>query len=224
MKVIQELEKYIRMNPNLLNNAEKNELRRLLMDYIKAPTEKVKDLLLEFFVYAGLVPSSDDEFLKYIKEYYPPEMFPKVLEVASGKVCNLGQLLKKNGYNVTSIDPNIRITSNDPRVKGIKLLKRKFTPDFSVMPYDIILGQNACPVAGTLLRINKKPIVFTICDAPETDGKLDIGVDINSKEEFIKELEKRNGFVRQIGDLTIVDNSRTLEINDVPHYEKELGD
>ena len=103
----------------------------------------------------------------------------------------------------------------------IKLIKRKFTPDFSVLPYDIVIGNNACPVAGPLLKINKKPTLFTICDRPETDGKLDIGVDIKSKQEFINELEKRNGCVKQIGQLTIVDNSRVLEVNDLSCDQRE---
>ena len=179
---------------------------------------------MEFFVYSNVVKDLQKDFLKYIMEHYPPNKFPKVLEVAAGKVCNLGQQLKSNGYKVTSIDPNIRIASNDPRVKGIKLLKRKFTPDFSVLPYDVIVGYNACPTAGNLLKINKRPTVFTICDAPETDGKLDIGVDVNSKQEFINELEKINGVITKVGSLTIVDNSRILEINNVLHDENELGD
>ena len=221
MDIVEELEKYIKINPNLLNNEEKNKLRQELLEYVRNPKGGVEDLLMEFFVYSNVLKDLQKDFLNYIVEHYPSKEFPKVLEVAAGKVCNLGQQLKKNGYNVTSIDPNIRIASNDPRVKGIKMLKRKFTPDFSVLPYDLIVGYNACPVAGNLLKINKKPTVFTICDAPQTDGKLDIGIDINSKEEFIKELEKRNGFIRQVGNLTIVDNSRVLEIKDVLHDKEE---
>ena len=224
MDVIEELEKYLRINPNLLNNEEKNKLRQQLLEYARNPKGEVDDLLMEFFVYSNVVKDLQKDFLKYIMEHYPPNKFPKVLEVAAGKVCNLGQQLKSNGYKVTSIDPNIRIASNDPRVKGIKLLKRKFTPDFSVLPYDVIVGYNACPTAGNLLKINKRPTVFTICDAPETDGKLDIGVDVNSKQEFINELEKINGVITKVGSLTIVDNSRILEINNVLHDENELGD
>ena len=155
MNIIQELEKYIKRNPDLLNNAEKGELRKQLMEYVNAPEQGVKDFLFDFFVYSGIVQSPDDYFIKYIMENYPPEKFPKVLEVATGKVCSLGRKLKQNGYKVTAMDPNLRIASNDSRVKGIKLIKRKFTPDFSVLPYDIVIGNNACPVAGTLLKINK---------------------------------------------------------------------
>lgn len=219
MNIIQELEKYIKRNPNLLNAQEKDKLRRQLIEYANAPEEGVEDLLMEFFVYANIIKSLEDDFLKYVMECYPAEKFPKVLEEATGKVCSLGQKLKQNGYKVTAMDPDLRISSKDPRVKEIKLLKRKFTPDFSVLPYDIVIGYNACPAAGTLLRINKIPTIFTICDAPETDGKLDIGIDIKSKDEFISELEKRNGCVKQVGQLTIVDNSRVLEIKDTSHDE-----
>lgn len=224
MDIIQELEKYLKVNPNLLNNEEKNKLRQQLLEYARNPNGGVDDLLMEFFVYSGISKDLQKDFFNYIMEHYPPSKFPKVLEVAAGKVCNLGQQLKRNGYKVTSIDPNIRIAPNDSRVKGIKLLKRKFTPDFSVLPYDVVIGYNACPTAGNLLRINKRPTVFTICDAPETDGKLDIGVEVSSKEEFIKELEKRNGFITKVGYLTIVDNSRILEIDNPSHNENELGD
>jgi len=221
MDIIDEMEKYLKINPNLLNNEEKNKTRQQLLEYARNPKGEVDDLLMEFFVYFNVVKDLQKDFLNYIMEHYPPSKFPKVLEVAAGKVCNLGQQLKRNGYKVTSIDPNIRIASNDPRVKGIKLLKRKFTPDFSVLPYDVIVGYNACPTAGNLLKINKRPTVFTICDRPETDGKLDIGVDIKSKQEFINELEKRNGCVKQIGQLTIVDNSRVLEVNDLSCDQRE---
>ena len=123
MDVIEELEKYLRINPNLLNNEEKNKLRQQLLEDARNPKGEVDDLLMEFFVYSNVVKDLQKDFLKYIMEHYPPNKFPKVLEVAAGKVCNLGQQLKSNGYKVTSIDPNIRIASNDPRVKGIKLLK-----------------------------------------------------------------------------------------------------
>ncbi len=217
MDIIQKLERYIRENPNLLNNEEKNKIRKELFEYVKEPKQMIDDLLQEFFIYSGIMEPYENEFLKYIIERYPVKEFPKVLEIATGKTCSLAQKLKQNGYKVTAMDPNIRISSSDSRVKGIKLLKRRFTLDFSVLPYNIVIGYNACPVAGTLLKIKGRPTVFTICDAPETDGKLDIGVDISSKNEFIAELEKRNGSIKKVGELTIVDNSRILEINDMSY-------
>ena len=209
IEAIKLFDKYIKQNPNLLDSQEKKKLIQDFREFIKKPSNQVQDDLLEFFVYAGILKNLEEEFFKYILKEYPSNKFPRVLEVASGKVCSLSKKLKEAGYKVTAIDPNIRIRPNE--LKGVKLLKRKFTKDFDVNLYDIIIGYNACPVAGTLLDIKNKPVVFTICDGPETDKPLDLGNHINSREEFVSELEKRNAKLQKIGKLTIVDNSRILE-------------
>lgn len=221
MDIMDELEKYIKNNPNLLNNEEKQKARLQLVNFAKNPNQPVHDILLEFFIYKGIVPSDEDKFLEYVIRNYPQDKFPRVLEVATGKVCSLAQKLKQHGYRVTAMDPDIRIKLSDQRVKGIKMLKRKFTPDFTTSQYDFILGYNACPIAGTLLNVKNKPVVFTICDGPETDGKLDIDMDINSKKEFVDELAKRGGRIQYINDLTIIDNSRILQINKSSENQNE---
>jgi len=209
VEIIELFDRYIKENPNLLTNEEKKCLIKMFSEYIKQPGNGVKDDLLEFFVYAGVLRNLEDDFFEHIIKQYPVDKFPRVLEVASGKVCSLSRKLRKSGYIVTAIDPNIRIKPNE--LKGVKILKRKFTNDFNTNSYDLIVGYNACPVAGTLLNIKNKPAVFTICDGPETDKPLDIGNHIKSRAEFVIELEKRNARLQQIGKLTIVDNSRILE-------------
>ena len=222
-ELIEKLEKYIKENPNLLTNEEKRKLRLEFMNCVvkslKVNQLSISSLLVEFFVYAGALPSKEDKFLEYIKTNYPRDRFPRVLEVSSGKVCSLAQKLKQNGYKVTAMDPDIRIRPSDPKVKGIKILKRKFTSDFSREGYDVILGHDACPAAGTLLRIKDKPVVFTICDRPETD-ELDLGIEIKSKQEFIEELSRRNAHIQKINSLIVIDNSRILEINNI-HKEQD---
>lgn len=213
VEIIELFDRYIKENPNLLTNEEKKKLIKKFGEYIKQPVDGLEDDLLEFFIYAGAVRNLEDDFLKHIIKQYPADKFPRVLEVASGKVCSLSRNLKKAGYMVTAIDPNIRIKPNE--LKGVKILKRKFTNDFNTDTYDLIVGYNACPVAGTLLNVKNKPAVFTICDGPETDKPLDVGNHINSREEFIVELEKRNARLQQIGQLTVVDNSRILEQNKI---------
>lgn len=220
MDIISELQKYLKENPNLLNDEEKTTLKQELVRFVQNPKGPVEDVFVQFLEYIGLIPSDENEFIEYLMKNYSKNKFPRVLEVASGRTCSLAQKLRQKGYAVTAMDPDKRIKPTDERVKGIKMLKRKFTPDFAVSQYDIIVGYNACPVAGTLLSIKSKPTIFTICDAPETDGKLDIGVDISSKEEFIQELIKRNGNIMSIGNLTIIDNSRILESNKKFNYER----
>ncbi len=215
-----ELDNYLKKNPNYLNKDEKQKLMKQFRDYIIDPKPMIEDPLLEFFVYIGEISLKEEKFLNYIVQKYPVSEFPRILEVATGKVCSLAQRLSKCGYRVTAIDPDIRIPQSDPRVKRIKLLKRKFTPDFRVDQYDVIVGYNACPVAGALLRKTNVPTVFTICGGPQSDGRLDIGKNVSSKKEFMEELEKRNGNIQLINGLTIVDNSRILEINKTEHERK----
>lgn len=215
-----ELDNYLKRNPNLLNKKEKEELKKQFSDFIKRPTHQVVDPLLEFFIHIGEVKSEENEFLNYIEQNYPADRFPKVLEVATGKVCSLGQKLSRSGYRVTAIDPEIRINQNDSRAKGVKLLKRKFTSDFRTEQYDVIVGYNACPVAGALLSKKNIPTVFTICDGPQSDGVLDIGRRVSSKGDFIEELNKRNARIQEVNGLTIVDNSRVLEMNKTEHERK----
>lgn len=214
------LDNYLKRNPNLLNREEKQKLKKQFSDFIKKPTYQVADPLLEFFIYIGEVKSAEDDFLNYIKQNYPSDKFHKVLEVATGKVCSLAQQLNKSGYRVTAMDPEIRINQNDQRAKGVKLLKRKFTSDFRTDQYDVIVGYNACPVAGALLSKTNIPTIFTICDGPQSDGVLDIGRRVSSKEEFIEELNKRNARIQEVNGLTIVDNSRVLEMNKTEHERK----
>jgi hypothetical protein len=214
--IVDQLEKYIKENPDLLNSEEKKEIRVQLtnsfMESLNSNKVGIPGLLLDFFIHEGIIPSEEDKFLEYITNNYPKNKFQRVLEVSSGKVCSLAQKLKKEGYRVTAMDPDIRIRPSDPRVKGVKILKRKFTSDFTTSQYDVILGFNACPVAGKLLNIKDKPVVFTICDRPDTDD-LDIDTIIRSKQDFMEELKRRNGYIENINGLTIVDNSRILNMN-----------
>lgn len=220
VNTVVELDNYLKRNPNLLNKKEKEQLKKQFSDFIKKPTHQVVDPLLEFFIHVGEVESKEDDFLNYIKQNYPSDRFPKVLEVATGKVCSLAQKLNKSGYRVTAMDPEIRIDQKDSRAKGVKLLKRRFTSDFRTEQYDVIVGYNACPVAGTLLSKRNIPTVFTICDGPQSDGVLDIGRRVSSKEDFIEELNKRDARIQKVNGLTIVDNSRIMEMNKPEHSER----
>lgn len=204
---------YIKRNPDFLNNEEKKELFHELPKYAENPNIPVTYNLIHFLEYAKIISSPEEDFLKYIISKYPKSKFPRVLEVATGRTCSFAQKLRQNGYMVTAMDPDIKIKIGDERAKGIKLLKRKFIPDFDISKYNIVVGFNACPAAGALLSVKSIPSVFTICDMPETDGKLDIGENIDSKQTFLQELIKRKGYVTQFGNLTIVDNSRVLEQN-----------
>lgn len=222
--LIIELEKYLKKNPNLLTSEEKNKVRKLLMNFMDNSNGivGVEDLLGEFFEYAGILPSKEDGFVDYISKNFPKNKYPRILDVATGKVCSMAQKLRDKGYRVTAMDPDIRIKPTDSRVRGVKLLKRKLTDDFRTSNIDLIVGFGACPVAATLLNIKDKPAVFTICEAPQTDGKLDIGSEINSKSEFVEQLLRRGAYIKRENGLTIVDNSRILELN--RGFEREHDD
>lgn len=222
--LIVELEKYLKQNPNLLTSEEKNKVRKLFMNFMDNSNGivGVEDLLGEFFEYMGFEPSKENDFVEYIIKNYPKHKYPRVLDVATGKVCSMAQKLRDKGYKVTAMDPDIRIKPADSRIKGVKLLKRRLTPDFRTSNFDLVVGFGACPVAATLLNIKDKPVVFTICEAPQTDGKLDIGSEINSKSEFVEQLLRRGACIKRENGLTIVDNSRILELN--RGFEREHDD
>jgi len=86
VEIIELFDRYIKENPNLLTNEEKKCLIKMFSEYIKQPVNGVKDDLLEFFVYAGVLRNLEDDFFEHIIKQYPVDKFPRVLEVASGKV------------------------------------------------------------------------------------------------------------------------------------------
>lgn len=126
--------------------------------------------------------------VSFIQENYPVELYPKILEVASGS-GNLAIKLSRCGYQVTAMDPN---TSSKMLPKNIEVKRELFDENTLVSDYDLGIAVFPCGSSEKFIRnfvLNEKSFLLLPC-VPNSCLLSSEFSDYSNVEEWISYLKK----------------------------------
>ena len=168
---------WLKENPLLLNEQEKQKFLTGLKDYIEDKDVALDDELFDFLVQKQLIKNEPREttFMKYLLKKYGSFNNKSVLDVGAGRICALSKEIAKKGGSVTSMDVNIRLPESVLKKSNITAIKKYFKCDeFSrsgtdIKDYDLIVGLEPCSATEHIIRQSlkyDKPFDISLCAAP----------------------------------------------------------
>ena len=177
--IFKKAEKYLQDNPERFNDDEKKIFRLQLDDYLNYPNQRsIDDNVYDFFVNCDITKDQNRHilFAKYLIKKYSPSTHPNLLDVGAGRMCHLSNRLARNNFNITSMDPKIRLSESEAKQQKIsKIITSKFycddyapkeTTGTNITDYDIIVGLEPCDATEHIIRQSlkyDKPFDISLC-------------------------------------------------------------
>lgn len=158
IELFAKFDNWLKANPERFTVQEKQKVIDNFRNFLFNNDKTITDETYDFLVTIGIYPARHEEFGKFIFSKYPPTKYKRVLDVGAGRVCKLSEYLVSKGYEVTAIDPNIRLLPNEAKKKKIKVAKGLFTCDSEkkkgtdITKYDLVVGLEPCDATEHILR------------------------------------------------------------------------
>lgn len=176
--VKRQAELWLKENPLLLNNQEKQKFLIGLQNYLENKTSAIDDEVYDFLIQRKLInaESREDVFMRYLIKKYGGLNGKNVLDVGAGRVCSLSKLIAEQGGKVTAMDINIRL-KNEILIKSkITAVKKLFKCDeyaenlvgTNIENYNLIVGLEPCDATEHIIRQSlkyDKPFDVYLCAA-----------------------------------------------------------
>lgn len=168
---------YISKNPERFTPEEIKKFNNDLNNYLNNKSKIIDDEVFDFLVYKGLINngSRHNQFAKYINSKYAPNTTPNILDVGAGRMCHLSHRLSRSGYNMTAIDPKIRLTDSEAQAMNLKIERNNFycdeyapqnTSGTPINDYDLLVGLEPCDATEHIIRQGlkyNKPFEVLLC-------------------------------------------------------------
>lgn len=162
MELLIKFDNWLKANPERFTKNEQEKVianfRKFLTRENKEQEYEIEDELYDFLSTLGIVLPRHEKFAKFIISKYPIEKYKEVLDVGAGRLCKLSEYLSSKGYNVTAIDPNIRLKPDEAKKKKIKIINGLFECDTEtkkgtdITKYDLIIGLEPCDATEHIIR------------------------------------------------------------------------
>ena len=213
MLIHKKLDEYLKRNPERFTKAEKDALAGKVQAWLETDEKWILDEVEDFLVWAGIYKhkSREDAFKDYIVSKYNVKQYKNVLDVGAGRVCKTSTALGNSGYNVTAIDPSIRLEPKELKERKIKAIyKKPFVCDeyssgngTNIARYDLIVGLEPCEATEHIIRQSlkyDKPFDVTLCY--QEHSALD-GTKFKTPEEWYEHLAKvsREVSIEKVGSM-----------------------
>ena len=172
-------EQYLKENPERFNNEEKKIFRLQLDNYLDNPNQSsIDDEIYDFLIAYNITTNQSRhiQFAKYLLKKYTPTTHPNILDVGAGRMCHLSSRIARNNFNITAIDPKIRLSESEAKQQKIsKIITSKFycddyapkeTTGTNITDYDIIVGLEPCDATEHIIRQSlkyDKPFDISLC-------------------------------------------------------------
>ena len=207
--IFKKAEKYLQDNPERFNDDEKKIFRLQLDDYLSSPNQRsIDDNVYDFFVNCDITKDQNRHilFAKYLIKKYSPSTHPNLLDVGAGRMCHLSTRLARNNFNVSAIDPKIRLSESEAQQRKInRIITNNFYCDdyapkhsagTDITPYDLIVGLEPCDATEHIIRQclkENKPFDISLCTTHHTalDGKR-----IRTQDEWYEYLQSISNEVK----------------------------
>lgn len=171
---------YIAENPERLTQDEIKKFYIDLNNFINGKEDTITDEVYDFLIAKNLIKNMPRhiKFAKYILSKYNTQNTKKILDVGAGRMCHLSQRLARSKFDMTAIDPNIRLTEEETQKANIQVFKNKFYCDefaskdilsTDISKYDLLVGLEPCDATEHIIRQSlkyDKPFEISLCAAP----------------------------------------------------------
>lgn len=170
-------EEYIKRNPKRFNKQEKDKFQIQLHSYLTNPDKmSVDDEIYDFLTYYHLVKNKtrDQEFGEYLQNKYGKSV-RKVIDIGAGRMCHLSSRLGNFGWQMTAVDPKIRLEQKEIKNCHIKqIITKPFICDeyaknnqgTKVDQFDLLIGLEPCDATEHIIRqalAYDKPFDILLC-------------------------------------------------------------
>lgn len=157
------LETYRKLNPNELTA---QQFIKLEQEINKPRIDLISDEYVDFKLWCDGEPSRQESFAKFIERNLVQHKGAKILEVGCGRTGKLSRILNEKGFNMTAIDPNLEMTSNN----DIQFIRGKFHYNkIDLTNFDYVVAQEPCDATEHVVRActaKNIPFMMTLCGVP----------------------------------------------------------
>ena len=220
---------YLNKNPNRFNEKEKIMFMQNLRNWADENSNEVYDEVFDFLVDSGIYQgkSREETFLSYLNEKYGAIRFSRILDVGAGRMCKLSEALARYGNMLYAIDPQIRLSQEEAKQRGIKRISlknfvcdefaagKKGTP---IRDFDYIFGLEPCDATEHIIRQSlkyDKRFDVSLCGAPHKALNGKTFENYEAWYEYLASISK-DVEICQVGSFYYATNSRT------PDNEREF--
>lgn len=168
------------------------QLEKIEDDITKPSNGVVSDEYVDFILWTRGLKSRQEYFVEYIEKLFPPEKYPKLLEVGCGRTARLSKLLDEKGYQMCAMDP--QIVPESVEVHNISCMQDYFAFEKTdITAFDGIVAQEPCDATEHIIRecvAQKKDFVVSLCGV---EHRLISGEMPENVLEWYRYLEKIGG-------------------------------
>lgn len=174
--LIELAKKYLDENVERFNEQEKKDFMNKLLENIKGDQKFMYDEVYDFLLHYNLIDgvSRHQSFVRYLNKNYHPFYTQNVLDVGAGRLCKLSARMNTYGFNMTAMDPNIRILESETRDLNIHISRNLFLCDefakenkgTDISSFDLIVGLEPCLGTEHIVRQGlkyEKPFEVVLC-------------------------------------------------------------
>ena len=225
--ILSKAEQYLKENPERFDNSEKLLFKSHLNIYLSNKNYNiVDDDVYDFLIYFNFINNQNRhiEFAKYLLKKYSPHSHPKILDVGAGRLCHLSKRLAKNNFQVTAIDPKIKLTQQEIENNKIyeAIIENFYCDEYApknkngtnITGYDLLVALVPCDATEHIIRqclkYNKK---FEIVPCAQNHQTLEKPQKpIKTFEDWYKYLESisKDISIKKTNGLYIATNNPTL--------------
>lgn len=177
----EEFKKYIQENKERLSDLEIKRLTNNFEEYYEDCYEtSVSSFLYDFLCDYYKCEHEYSIFARNIQKNFP--QISNILDVGAGTMCHLADALCQKGYNVSAIDPNIKLSEEELKRYKFLAIKNKFICDYSagegkgtdISKYNLLVGLRPCEATEHIIRQSLEydkefKIILCHCPAPNLE-------------------------------------------------------
>ena len=173
--IFNKAEQYLQSNPERFTPFEKNKFLLDLKTFLLKKEEAIDDEVFDFLVAENLVDNEPrtNTFIRHLIAKYNCLTTPRVLDIGAGRMCHLSTKLGKRGFNVTAMDPKIRLEDAELEQRKIQtIIKKPFYCDeygnqgTDISNFDLLVGMEPCDATEHIIRQGlkyDKPFEVSLC-------------------------------------------------------------
>ncbi len=170
---------YLAKNTLQLTSAEQDQFNNDLDTWLLNDDAVISDNLREFLVDINMINDQPqvEDILAYLRTTDTYRNATNVLEIGNTRTCPLGVAIAKDLKEVTVVSPNIRLTQEELRKRGVyQSIKKPFDSTMDLSQYDVVIASIPHGQIQNIIdacKLNNKPFYIALSANEKATTKLD---------------------------------------------------